>query len=135
MPMVGAISILLAAVAFLLVACDGPSALPRVASLGLTTTTTGAGASDQAKDLAYAKCMRSHGEAQFPDPNPRGGFSLSDVVGLGTPNFNRANSRCDRLLPYAGGWSPAELEQNETRGLKYSNCMRRMESRTSLTQQ
>jgi hypothetical protein len=52
-------------------------------------------------DLAYARCMQTHGVPDFPDPSPAGGFSVS-----GQPRGNspaaRANDACEHLLP-AGG--------------------------------
>ncbi len=49
------------------------------------------------EDLAYARCMQTHGVPGFPDPNPSGGFSIS-----GQPHGNspaaRANDACEHLL-------------------------------------
>ena len=49
-------------------------------------------------DLAYARCMQTHGVPAFPDPNPSGGISIS-----GHPQGNspaaRANDACEHLLP------------------------------------
>jgi hypothetical protein len=57
------------------------------------------------KALAYAHCMRDHGEPGFSDPDTRGGgiaFSLKDV----DPNsaqFQRAQDDCRSLSPFPGG--------------------------------
>ncbi len=60
-------------------------------------TSASAGSATYRADLAYARCMQTHGVPGFPDPNPAGGFSIS-----GQPHGNspvaRANAACEHLL-------------------------------------
>ena len=55
---------------------------------------------DLAKELKFAKCMRSHGVTDFPDPNSNGGFSgTGSTAGPGavnpqSPTFQSAQATC-----------------------------------------
>lgn len=52
--------------------------------------------------LRYARCMRSHGILQFPDPTSKG---LGDLRGIdmNSPQFQSASQACQSFLPEAGG--------------------------------
>lgn len=67
------------------------------------TFTPAQGAQDEAKLLEYAKCMRSHGVANFPDPSsrPGGGWGFDSGPGLdqNSPIFQTANQACKGLEP------------------------------------
>jgi hypothetical protein len=57
------------------------------------------------KALAFAHCMRSHGEPDFSDPSSHGdgiSFSLSGVD-PNSPQFQRAQAACQRLSPFPAG--------------------------------
>jgi hypothetical protein len=43
-------------------------------------------------ELEYAECMRSHGIADFPDPMPGGGFTIT--FSTNTPQFEAADHSC-----------------------------------------
>jgi subtilase family serine protease len=81
------------------------AAVAVLAACGGSPPSPGSSASTQSAtyqaDLAYARCMQTHGVPDFPDPNPAGGFSIS-----GQPHGNspaaRANDACEHLLS-AGG--------------------------------
>ena len=78
------------AAAAVLTACGGsPSSSAGSAAAGPATYRA---------DLAYARCMRTHGVPGFPDPKPSGSISIS-----GHPHGNspaaRANDACEHLLP------------------------------------
>src|SRR5260221_4967448 len=87
----------LAAIVLLAAACGGsPAHAPASGSSGIA----------QLED--YAKCMRSHGIADFPDPqpNPGGqGGSFQSSGGPGSdldhndPRFQAADQACRSLLP------------------------------------
>jgi hypothetical protein len=50
--------------------------------------------------LRYARCMRQHGMADFPDPQADGRFPLPQSLRGGkTPSFLRANQACRQLNP------------------------------------
>ena len=87
----------------------------------------GADPSVQAAQLAYAQCMRSHGDPGFPDPSTQGGFagasqSASNAIDTTSPQYIAANKVCDRLRP--AGPSQAFNQQRTEETLKYAACMR-----------
>jgi subtilase family serine protease len=84
-----------AAVAVLATACDVVHV--HVGSSGGSAL---AGSATFRADLAYARCMRAHGLANFPDPQPSGNFSFGGQL-VGNPNSPaaRANDACKHLLP------------------------------------
>ncbi len=120
-------------------ACGGASPGQAVAHLGKTTS-TGASASPIAPNvtsanpqgysqaLAYAKCMRKNGVPDFPDPGAQGGFLIhggpGSDLGPGSPAFNNAQGRCQKLLPNGGQPSAAVQAQHLAQALKFSQCMR-----------
>jgi hypothetical protein len=54
--------------------------------------------------LRYARCMREHGMADFPDPQADGRFPLPPSLRGGkTPQFLRAMQACRQLNPNAKG--------------------------------
>jgi hypothetical protein len=54
--------------------------------------------------VAYARCMREHGMADFPDPQADGRFPLPQSLRGGkTPSFLRANQACRQLNPNPKG--------------------------------
>jgi hypothetical protein len=124
--------------AFLAAACDGGSASPGVASIGSTTSTTsalGAASSFGGPDLqqsykaqlAYAACMRSHGEPSFPDPVLSGQsvrFGAGRNINQDSPRFVSASTTCKRLVPDGGIPSPAQLQAMIAQMVKNAQCMR-----------
>jgi hypothetical protein len=52
--------------------------------------------------LPYARCMRSHGVPNFPDPDSRGHLDVGagTDVPVSTPQFQRAFAACKRTLSY-----------------------------------
>jgi hypothetical protein len=130
----------LAAAAVSLSACGGggPSA-SGVASLGTTTSSSPAvgvpstappkGGSSVAvrhpNGVAFARCMRSHGLANFPDPTSSGGgfvFKVSGGIDPNSTQFKAAQHACRKYMPAGstsagGGPSKAVL-------LAYAKCMR-----------
>jgi hypothetical protein len=93
--------------------------------------------------LALARCMRSHGVPNFPDPDSSGGYSLmanGSLQGAGGASVDVNSSQaqaaygdCRHLVP--GGPSISQLEQEEQQAqqqqakilpamLKFVQCMR-----------
>jgi hypothetical protein len=114
------------ALSLAMAACGGGPSKAGVASLATTTTvvpTTAAGSGGpspngaSARELVeYARCMRSHGVPNFPDPKiqtgPYGGIAFSvDFGGTGinpnSPAFQAAQTDCGPLIgapkPAPGG--------------------------------
>lgn len=64
----------------------------------------GAGTSAQrsqhtAAALNYAKCMRAHGEPNFPDPNSQGGFQIEGSgMNPNSAQYQAANKTCHHFL-------------------------------------
>ena len=57
--------------------------------------------------LKYAKCMRSHGVPNFPDPSSGSGGTGTKAVGIDTssPQFQAATRSCQKLLSVGGAQS------------------------------
>ncbi len=80
---------------------------------------------------AYAKCMRSHGIPDFPDPttSPGGGvaFQINGSPGSdldrNNPRFQAANEACHSLEP-GGGQPPAQSPEKIAAEVKWAHCMR-----------
>jgi hypothetical protein len=129
LPAVGSALITLA-----LAACGGGSSSPGVAGAGPSTTSTPA-ASQGGNDLpsisariAFAQCMRSHGEPNWPDPGSGGGLgsgkATATTINQNTPQFTAANAACKQLLPNGGTPTQAQNEQRTQQALKFAGCMR-----------
>jgi hypothetical protein len=58
--------------------------------------------------LRFTACMRSHGEPNFPDPNPNGSFTLPPGMNAESPQFQNAAEHCQSLRPMnpSGGSAP-----------------------------
>ena len=128
----------LVSVVTLAVAGCGSSSAPTVAHLssgkGTSSASSQGGSSDpesttshQQKEVDYAKCLRSHGAGDVPEPSDR----LRLVNGLGgsgpnpgPPQLHSAQKACNNLLPSGGGPSPQMQQQTQERALKYAGCMR-----------
>lgn len=68
-----------------------------------STLTSGQSAHDEAKLLQYAKCMRSHGVSNFPDPSSRPGggwgFDFTPAIDQTSPTYQVATDACKSLEP------------------------------------
>jgi hypothetical protein len=117
----------LVASAMLIAACGGGSNGPAVAGTGSPTSPKSS--TDQpakGSPLAYAKCMRSHGVPDFPDPKSNGELQLSagpgSDLGPDAPQFQKAQRACRSLLPAPP--TPAQQSKDYNQGLKFAKCMR-----------
>ena len=118
--------------------CGGPSSagVAHVSSGkgGLSTSTEGSSpspessASAEQKMLAFAKCMRSDGVPNFPDPDAGGGFDVSPGTNPSSPAFKAAQAKCQKLMPGGGLLGPGTTgrasPQTLARMLKVAQCMR-----------
>jgi hypothetical protein len=80
---------------------------------GAESQTTQPTRAQVAAELSFARCMRSHGEARFPDPNGQGELSVEMVQANGidvhSPAVLRVVQTC---LPASHGWlTPAKVRQ------------------------
>jgi hypothetical protein len=99
--------------ALLAAACGGGSSRPLVAG-------------DTAYQIAaaYARCMRSHGAPNWPDPNSAGQFvkTLANRAEFQAPES--AYRTCRHLLPHGGQLTTAEQQKIIPLMLKFTACMR-----------
>ena len=102
---------IIAAVTLLAAACQGSSA-----AAGVTAQARYQGAQ------AFARCMRSHGVPDFPDPDINGhllNVRLHESPGTVEP----AQAACQHLLPGSEG-TAAQQQQKADMILAYAHCMR-----------
>jgi hypothetical protein len=84
-----------------------------------------AGTTAYQKALAYAQCMRAHGEPGYPDPQANGGFLINGKQAhLNGALMNSANKACQHLLPKSAPMTAAQQRQATVQALRYVACMR-----------
>ena len=135
----------LIAAGVLVAGCGGSSPTNSVASLyshaskTSTTSSTAAGStgggesSPGSQAVAYSACMRSHGVANFPDPQISNNgnehkIAMRVTPGItGNPHFKSAQQTCNKLLPGGGpgeGSNHQITPQEQSRYLKAAACIR-----------
>ena len=57
------------------------------------------GAQDQAQELTFADCMRSHAVPNFPDAGRDGAFTLPSTISQQAPAFQHAMQACSKAGP------------------------------------
>jgi hypothetical protein len=120
----GALAAVLASATLLTAACGTSS------STGSTTAQLPTLQSMTTKALAYAKCMRSHGITDFPDPTVQDnahekgvGFSMPAGIDTSSPQFKSAAKACQKQTGF-GHPNPAVLQLLMADGVKFAGCMR-----------
>jgi hypothetical protein len=129
----------LAGLALALAGCGGSSS-PGVAHLGSSTTSSNSSgapggqstapessSANQQKMVAFARCMRTHGEPEFPEPSEghieiHGGPNSS--LNPESAQFQAAEKACKSLAPPRVAPSPAQTAKMQAQALKFSECMR-----------
>src|SRR5215469_10977155 len=109
-----------------------PGVMAVVMAVGLLAAACGGGGSAALavtsayqKALAYAQCMRTHGEPGYPDPTSNGGFIINGQKDhLNGALMNSANKTCGHLLPKSVPMTAAQQRQTTAQALKYVACMR-----------
>ncbi|HEY2200380.1 MAG TPA: hypothetical protein VGH56_00720 [Solirubrobacteraceae bacterium] len=125
----------------LLTAACGSSPGSHVAQLGTTSThpasssgSPSAGESRTSKSaasqmLAFSRCMRSHGEPRFPDPDAHGEVKdqlRASGIDVNSSQYQAAVGACHSLLPSGGaGTTQAEVQQEWSEFRSFARCMRR----------
>ena len=117
--------------------CGAGTKAPSVASIatpGSTTTSVArsAGGPTTGKsysgEVAYSRCMRSHGLPNFPDPSSAGHLVVRAHSGgdlnPSSPQYQSADQACRHQLPHGGQATPAQQRQELERFLRYARCMR-----------
>jgi hypothetical protein len=116
-----------------------PATLALAACGSSSSSSSGSGsgaASKTASALAFARCMRTHGVPNFPDPQTSGGglnlraqreagqSSLTvNGVSVNAPAFRSAQRACQSLLPNGGHPRPLSASQRQAL-LRFAQCMR-----------
>jgi hypothetical protein len=78
-------------------------------------------ADDREQGLKFAQCMRTNGVPEFPDPDPKGGFSgMADK--FDEPAVEKALEACRAQLP--GGRRAAGDPQTQENLRKLAQCLR-----------
>ncbi len=116
--------------AVLVAACGGGPAGLGVASVGKATTTTGPSrgpsggrANPSGAALAFAQCMRAHGDASMADPVVSG-HSVRINVDPNAPHFTAAYNACRHLLANKGVPRNTITPAEQADYLKAAACMR-----------
>jgi hypothetical protein len=112
----GALAGALAATALLAAACGG----------GSPTAAATPGSQAYYQDaVAYAQCMRAHGEPGFPDPQSNGSILIDGRKDhLNGALMNSAQKACQHLLPKAPPLTAAQQRRLTAQALKFVACMR-----------
>lgn len=118
-------------------AACGTASKPQVAQLGSIASQTTASSSQSAaggatspqssstQTLAFSRCMRSHGVANFPDPDNSGLLPKREVGQLAAnPLFVPAHRACEHLLPNGGQPTQTQVQQAWTDMRNFTHCMR-----------
>lgn len=106
--------------------CSGDSDGPGVAGAGgKNSAASGKTAAGSGDAVAYAKCMRSHGLPNFPDPDAGGAIRITGGPGDGlspdSAQFKAAQQACKAHEPKAGAGAP-KVDRNAA--VRYAKCMR-----------
>ena len=110
----GVLAVAVTSIAVLAAACGGGGIAPVLA-----------GTSNYQKALAYAQCMRAHGEPSYPDPTSNGGFVIDGKKDhLNGALMSSANKTCQRLLPKFAPMTATQQRQATAEALRYVACMR-----------
>jgi hypothetical protein len=94
-----------------------------------TDSSNGSASSNHEQALKFARCMRTHGVSQFPDPSGSGSLTLDGVVNgssldTDAPSFTRALTACKDLEP-AGFTGRTRTASQQQVALEFAQCMRR----------
>ncbi|HEY5057540.1 MAG TPA: hypothetical protein VII51_00855 [Gaiellaceae bacterium] len=73
--------------------------------------------------IAFATCMRSHGEPNVPDPNSRGQLSITGID-PNSPQFQAAEEDCQKFIPSAPPPTAVQQTRAQNQALKFAACMR-----------
>ena len=73
--------------------------------------------------LKFARCIRSHGVSDFPDPSNRGQLTIPRDD-RNTPAFESARKACQSLMPGGAGGSQQKSDMSRAQELQLAQCMR-----------
>lgn len=87
------------------------------------TTASAGGSARYGAAVQFAKCVRSHGVPDFPDPSRSGGVQFGSGINRQSPAFKSAQRACQKLLKVDGP-SQQRIAQVRTQMLQFAQCMR-----------
>jgi hypothetical protein len=91
---------------------------------GVSTSASAASAAESG--VAFARCIRSHGVPNFPDPKVSGQrVRMGSASTVQSPAFQSAAHSCQRLLPKGPPGSGPPSTQAQAQMLEVSDCMRK----------
>jgi hypothetical protein len=114
---------LLAVVAFAVAGCGGTGEPGRAVASVAATASASATASSAANPIAFAKCMRTNGIANFPDPSADGSYPLSSDIDPTSQAFKDAREKCKQYDATPPKERQTDQWPRDTQ-LKYAKCMR-----------
>jgi hypothetical protein len=84
------------------------------------------GAPTRAAGIALARCMRTHGLRDFPDPIAGQAMQFNLVPGLNpaSPAFQAARRACQNVVPQPSGAGPGVSKSDRAAALEHADCMR-----------
>jgi hypothetical protein len=110
--------------------CGGTTAPPVAAVRTTNAAATSPPSSNDpmAQAIRYAACMRSHGLANFPEPQQISQDG-HQTIRIQTPDLNSgqaqtAEKACSKFLPSGFGSNPAQNAQQRAHLLAFARCMR-----------
>lgn len=65
----------------------------------------GGNGSNNSAILSYARCMQTHGEPQFPDPESNGAIDMPKSIDPNSPTYQKAAQECQPYRPGGQGQS------------------------------
>lgn len=80
--------------------------------------------------VPFAACMRSHGLADYPDPQVSGSGAQVQVkispgsLNPNSPAFKSADRACHGLLPNGGAPAGAATAEERAQDIRFADCMR-----------
>jgi hypothetical protein len=105
-------------------ACGGrPSSTGSSGSSAASGSSSQAGGSPQTGQLAFARCMRAHGVADFPDSGGPTQPSPGSDLDPNNPSYRAARQACHSLQPTIH-LNPAQAARDQADALKFAQCMR-----------
>jgi len=117
--------VVLVVVAVSLAACGG-SPSKGVAGLGPTTTSpSSTSQAPVASALAFAKCMRSDGVTNYPDPSSNGRPQSINQIDPNSSTFLRAYKGCQKYAPNGEVGPPAPTAAQLGFALVFAQCIRK----------
>jgi hypothetical protein len=73
--------------------------------------------------VKFARCIRSHGVSDFPDPSSSGQLTIPPDD-RNTPAFESAQKACRSLMPGGAGGSQQKSDMSRAQELQLAQCMR-----------